>query len=99
MTQCCYKTHREDSRNFPKIDAVATSQLLRGNTKGISNQYPNATGEYTYLWHVSPNPISEEMGIIAIGIEKDKYRQFLLLLAPFQLFIYDPIMEKIQQYA
>ena len=44
MKQCCYKTHREDPCNFPKIDAVATSQLLRGNTEGISNQYPNATG-------------------------------------------------------
>ena len=44
MTQCCYKTHREDPRNFPKIDAVATFQLLRGNTKEISNQYPNARG-------------------------------------------------------
>ena len=41
MTKSCYKTHREDPRNFPKIDAVATSQLLRGNTKRISNQYPN----------------------------------------------------------
>ena len=34
---------QEDLRNFLKIDAVATSQLLRGSTKGISNQYPNAT--------------------------------------------------------
>ena len=42
MTQCCYKTHREDPQNFPKIDAVLTFQLLRGNTKGISKQYPNA---------------------------------------------------------
>ena len=31
------------SRNFPKIDAVATFQLLHANTKGIYNQYPNAT--------------------------------------------------------
>ena len=38
------KNYREDSRNFLKIDAVATSQLLRGNTIGISNQYSNATG-------------------------------------------------------
>ena len=44
MTQCCYKTHREDLRNFPKIDDVAIFQLLRGNTKGIFNQYPNASG-------------------------------------------------------
>ena len=36
---------QEDLRNFLKIDAVATSQLLRENTKGISNQYPNATEE------------------------------------------------------
>ena len=34
------------SPQLPKIDAVATFQLLRGNTKGISNQYPNATGEH-----------------------------------------------------
>ena len=44
MTQCYYKTHGKDPRNFPKIDAVATFQLLRGNTKGIFNQYPSATG-------------------------------------------------------
>ena len=43
MTQCCYKTHREDPRNFPKIGAVSTSQRLRGHTKGISNKYLNAT--------------------------------------------------------
>ena len=43
MTQVCYKTHREDPQTFPKINAVSTSQLLRVNTKGISNQYPNAT--------------------------------------------------------
>ena len=47
MTQCCYKTHRKDPRNCPKIDAVATSQLLRGNTKRISNRYPNDTGDMT----------------------------------------------------
>ena len=44
MTQCCYETHREDPRNFPKIDVVATSLLLRGNMKGISTQNPNAGG-------------------------------------------------------
>ena len=44
MTQCCYKTHRKDSKALPKIDAVSASRLLRGNTKGISNQYPNDTG-------------------------------------------------------
>ena len=22
MTQCCYKTHREDPQNFPKFDAL-----------------------------------------------------------------------------
>ena len=38
------QTQREDSGTFSKIDAIATSQLLRGNTKGIFNQYPNATG-------------------------------------------------------
>ena len=43
MTQCCYKTHREDPQTFPKIDAISPSQLLRGNTKEILNQYPNAT--------------------------------------------------------
>ena len=37
------------SQTFPEIDAVSTSQLLRGNTKGISNQYPNLT-------RVSPLP-------------------------------------------
>ena len=37
MTQGCYKTHREDPQTFPKIDAVSTSQLLRGNTKTIFN--------------------------------------------------------------
>ena len=41
MTQCCYKTHKKDPENFPKIDAVSTSQLLRGNTKGTFNQYCN----------------------------------------------------------
>ena len=43
MTQWCYKTHKEDPQNFQNIDAVSISQLLRGNTKGISNQYLNAT--------------------------------------------------------
>ena len=43
MAQCCYKTHREDPQTFPKTDAVSASQLLLGNTKGISNQYPKAT--------------------------------------------------------
>ena len=43
MTQCCYKTRREGSQNFPKIKRVSTSQLLRGNTKEIANQYPKAT--------------------------------------------------------
>ena len=49
MKQCSYKTHREDLCNFSKIDANATSQLLRGNTKPISNQYLNATRVYEYL--------------------------------------------------
>ena len=43
MTQCCDKTHRKDLKNFSKIDAKSTSQLLRGSTKGTSNQYYNAT--------------------------------------------------------
>ena len=43
MTQCCYKTHRENPKNLPKIDAVSTFQLLRGNTKGTLNKYPFAT--------------------------------------------------------
>ena len=36
------KTHRENPQNFSKIDAVSTYPLLRGNTKGPSNQYHNA---------------------------------------------------------
>ena len=44
----CYKTHREDYRTFPKVDAVATSQLLRGNTKGMPNQYHNATRDVCF---------------------------------------------------
>ena len=43
MPQYCYKTHSEDCQTFSKIDAVSASQLLRRNTKWISNQYPNAT--------------------------------------------------------
>ena len=49
MTQCYYKIHREDHRNFQEIDTVATSQFSRGNTKGISNQYLNATGEWALI--------------------------------------------------
>ena len=33
------KTHSEDLKIF---QAVSIFQLLRGNTKGISNQYPNS---------------------------------------------------------
>ena len=43
MTQWSYKTHRKYPQAFQKIDAVSTSQLLRGNTKAISNQYLNTT--------------------------------------------------------
>ena len=45
MAQCCYKIHRKDPQTYPKIEAVSSSQLLRGNTKGISSQYLNATQE------------------------------------------------------
>ena len=31
------------SSNISKIDVASAFQLLRGNTKGTSNQYPNAT--------------------------------------------------------
>ena len=66
MTQCCYKTHREDLKTFPKIDAVSTSQLLRGNTKGISNQYPNATRvSILYILYTKrKNPLSVHRNVL-----------------------------------
>ena len=36
MTQCCFKTHREDPRTFPKIDAV----LQPNCCIGIRHKYP-----------------------------------------------------------
>ena len=43
MTHVLLQDSQGDLQNFPKIDAVSTSQLLRGNTKETSNQYHNAT--------------------------------------------------------
>ena len=54
MTQYCYKTHREDPQTFPKIDAVATSQLLRWNTKGRSNKYPMQRGKLSSIKNLAP---------------------------------------------
>ena len=71
MTQCCYRTHRENSSNFPKIDAVAISQLLRGNSKGISNQYSNATGEHSKIKkknHDEISSIESEMHMTKQGV-------------------------------
>ena len=36
MTQCCYKTHREDPQIFSKINAVSTSE---GDSPGIFQCY------------------------------------------------------------
>ena len=43
MTQYRYKTQGEGHQTFSKINVASTFQFLCENTKGISNQYPNAT--------------------------------------------------------
>ena len=51
MTQCCYKTPREDSRTLQKIDAVLTAQLLR-HLLPVFQCYAGYAFEYIYSLHM-----------------------------------------------
>ena len=43
MTQCDYKSHREDFQTFPKIDAVSSMPIVASEYEGNTPSVPNAT--------------------------------------------------------